>query len=479
MSKATVTWTGLCACFLLGGVHGCQSEPLSDLLGASVRSVECQEGCVILGRQAVGAIDLCPDGSTVYLGYLEPAPSRIQAFSTAGCRLSGHCSYGQDHGGVVVSADCQYVFATTADSGEFSRFDLATCQQVPLPAGNWPADVGTTADRSVAVVMSGVDPLGSDLGDDALYVYDIADGNFALLGDPVDLPGEPVGPNMAFAADGSMVYVLTARPWAPADPVQVCEVSLQGVIQLNRSAALPTTRAHGIALAGDRLYVGDWENAMLLVVDIATLAVVDQWPLAARPRSVVFHPDGRSLFVTLPALESLCVLDSQSGMQLGCCAGLQLGGDDEVQMDIVFSGDGTEAFVSDDSPDTIRVALQLFVSMSGSWPALTAGLTATIDLHPETLNLKSQGRWVTCHIALSDGYDVADIDTSTVFLEGVVPAAWSVVDDDMLMVKFDRSDVQALVDPGQVELTVTGQLADGTEFAGSDTIRVIDPPSDH
>lgn len=208
---------------------------------------------------------------------------------------------------------------------------------------------------------------------------------------------------------------------------------------------------------------------MLLVVDIATLAVVDQWPLDARPRSVALHPDGRSLFVLLPEIESLCVLDSQTGIQLGCCAGLQLGGNDEVQMDIVFTSDGSGAFVSDDSPDTVRAAVQL--SLSLSFP----GVTATIDLHPETLNLGSHGRWITCYIALPDGYDVADIDTSTIFLDGVVPAAWAVVQDELLMVKFDRSAVQALLAPGQVALTVTGQV-NGTDFNGSDIIRVIDPP---
>lgn len=41
------------------------------------------------------------------------------------------------------------------------------------------------------------------------------------------------------------------------------------------------------------------------------------------------------------------------------------------------------------------------------------------------------------------------------------------------MVKFDRSEVAAILSPGDaVELTVTGELTDGTLFAGSDTIRV-------
>jgi len=42
------------------------------------------------------------------------------------------------------------------------------------------------------------------------------------------------------------------------------------------------------------------------------------------------------------------------------------------------------------------------------------------------------------------------------------------------MAKFSRSAVQALLAPGAaVEVTLTGELKDGTPIAGSDTIRVI------
>lgn len=44
-----------------------------------------------------------------------------------------------------------------------------------------------------------------------------------------------------------------------------------------------------------------------------------------------------------------------------------------------------------------------------------------------------------------------------------------------LMVKFDCAAVRALLEPGEVELTVTGRLTDGTPFIGSDTVRVIAP----
>jgi len=102
---------------------------------------------------------------------------------------------------------------------------------------------------------------------------------------------------------------------------------------------------------------------------------------------------------------------------------------------------------------------------------------ATVDIDPDTLNLKSRGRWITCYIELPEGYDVLDIDVDTVTLSyggDEVTAEWGDVQDGVLMVKFDRSEVAGILSPGgAVELTVTGELTDGTSFEGSDTIRVI------
>lgn len=111
-------------------------------------------------------------------------------------------------------------------------------------------------------------------------------------------------------------------------------------------------------------------------------------------------------------------------------------------------------------------------------------INATINLDPNTLNLKSKGKWITCRIELPEGYDVNDIDVSTIMLNGVVPAQSRPIgigdtDGDgvaELMVKFSRSAVQALLTPGdETELTVSGELTDGTIFEGTDTIRVIKP----
>ena len=103
---------------------------------------------------------------------------------------------------------------------------------------------------------------------------------------------------------------------------------------------------------------------------------------------------------------------------------------------------------------------------------------ANLDINPNTLNLKSEGRWITGYIDLPSGYDVNEIDLSTVKLNDSIPADWGNIQNGTTqMVKFDRSDVEDLIGmPNEnEELIVTGKISDGTGFAGNDTIRAIKP----
>jgi parallel beta-helix repeat protein len=117
-----------------------------------------------------------------------------------------------------------------------------------------------------------------------------------------------------------------------------------------------------------------------------------------------------------------------------------------------------------------------------------ASPTATIYVEPEVLNLKGEGEWFDAFIELPEGYNVADIDVSTIVLNNTIPAeltprAINDYDGDGipdLMVKFNRTAVSQLIlsegiKYGNVTLTVSGQLNDGTLFEGSDVIRVKMP----
>ncbi len=101
-----------------------------------------------------------------------------------------------------------------------------------------------------------------------------------------------------------------------------------------------------------------------------------------------------------------------------------------------------------------------------------------VNIHPETLNLKSKGRWITCVIELPEGYSARDIDISTIMLNNIIPVARSRC---RLMVKFDRAEVISYIRDvhgtkfGNVQLTVTGELYNGIRFEGSGTIKVRMP----
>jgi len=122
-------------------------------------------------------------------------------------------------------------------------------------------------------------------------------------------------------------------------------------------------------------------------------------------------------------------------------------------------------------------------------PSVTYGIGATVDIHPKTLNLKSNGTWITALIRLPEGYEVSDINVTTVRLE-TVPAAWGSVEGNKLMVKFDRQTVIDYIwafklyhmgiplpkEGVEVELTITGSLNTETIEGSPPRFAIVNVP---
>lgn len=115
-------------------------------------------------------------------------------------------------------------------------------------------------------------------------------------------------------------------------------------------------------------------------------------------------------------------------------------------------------------------------------------ISAEVNITPKSLNLRSKGRWLRACIKIPKGYDVNGINIATVKLNGTVDAEFKsrIVrgkwrdSNRGLMVKFERQAVIDLILKdkqynkfGTVALTITGSLRDGTQFQGSDSIKVI------
>jgi predicted outer membrane repeat protein len=103
-------------------------------------------------------------------------------------------------------------------------------------------------------------------------------------------------------------------------------------------------------------------------------------------------------------------------------------------------------------------------------------ISAEVRIVPRTINLQSKGEWITGFIQIPEDYVMNDIDANSVYLEGEIKPErfWLAEDNQIAIARFSREEVQAFLTVGEVELTITGQLTDGTIFEGKDTIKVTD-----
>lgn len=124
--------------------------------------------------------------------------------------------------------------------------------------------------------------------------------------------------------------------------------------------------------------------------------------------------------------------------------------------------------------------------IAAGYPVSSGSIPANVDINPDTLNLKSNGKWVTAYIELQGSYDVNNINVSTITCYNVCPCnaihaepqPVQLGDYDKdgvadLMVKFDRTVLTTILSAGKTTLTITGEVNGRTPFEGTDTLKAI------
>jgi hypothetical protein len=130
----------------------------------------------------------------------------------------------------------------------------------------------------------------------------------------------------------------------------------------------------------------------------------------------------------------------------------------------------------------VMLALGLFASLPAAFGAGPAA-TPSVRITPRTINLKSHGQFVQATIDLGS-LNASDVVATSVVIAAVngVPTtltassvATSPDSTSVVVADFSRSDLQALLTPGAVTITVSWSMADGTSLSASDTVRVVNP----
>ena len=373
-----------------------------------------------------------------------------------------------------------------------------------------PEEVGAydTPGLATSVVVAGDHVYVGDY-EAGMQVLNVADPPNPTWVSSVDTPGGVYD----LAVSGDRAYL---ADWTGG----LCVIDISDPASPMVTGSLATAdRAYGVDLTGDYALVADW-SAGLQVIDIADPSnpvIVDGLATGGLADGVAVAGDNAYVVSRSSGLDVIEVLQrsfdttSNVGRSLpvdGCEETILRAQLETVQADGVdweLSADGGvnwEAFVpgagwhdfAHHGSDLLWRSEHVYGG-AGVNPACSfleiaweSELAAVIDIDPNIVNCRSHGP-LTCYVELPEGSEPADIDIETVMLNDTLHAyTWPVEVGDYdldgtpdLMVKFSRAEVIDLLPEGEeVEVTVAGELIDGTAFAGTDVINIIckHPPRD-
>ncbi len=422
---------------------------------------------------------------------------------------------------MTINPDGTIAYSVSPEGNVVIPIDVGGLTTFPtIPVGREPVAIDMTPDGLSAFVAN------LQSGTVSVIDTDPASPTFNQVIETVVVGTAPV--DLIVSPDGDRTFVALGV----TNEIGVLDSDESSETHLQVLASVPTggtgTKSLTINPDGTELYVGDATG--FVVIDPLTNGVLKSVPTGSATKSMTISPDGTLLFIVTTEGQVLIVdneVDSPTRDEVirnigtsGGTKSLAVNPDgtllyliqEESDVVLVLSIEVTSSvsIISDDLPpgkvavavvDTIDAGEdpeQLVFSPDGSGRALLTSpgdktivvlgteplvIAADIEVKPHTLNLKSNGRWISGSIELPSPYLPGDIDIGTVMLQDSLhahPDKWSVGDDDEdgipdLNVKFDRAEFQMIMPQGEyVPVTITGMVS-GRAFAGEDTIRTIRP----
>jgi len=144
------------------------------------------------------------------------------------------------------------------------------------------------------------------------------------------------------------------------------------------------------------------------------------------------------------------------------------------EIDIDDDGDGEEKYkIPFRDPDfLVRVTDGEHTLVSGEWVECEIPeKPVEVKVSPQTLNLKSQGKWVTVKVTVSTTPEPTDFELRVGDSDPLTPSSVKVAPGHV-MLKFSRSGLAELCEEGSTEVTISFKIGDDTVEL-SDVIRVI------
>lgn len=376
--------------------------------------------------------------------------------------------------GILPSPLRAYVANTGSNSVSVIDLDTlsTTYHQVvnTIPVGKAPVDVVISAIGPRVYVVNS--------GDGTLSVIDGQQNNATFDEVLTSINSGTGAQAVAISVDGTKAYVATAAGIV--------------VIDLRSEAVLTTintgTGAQGVAISVDgTLLLALTTNGQLLVIDLSPgpnqNKVLTSINTGTGAQSVAISVDGTLAYVSNADGNQVLVFEIGKGSGPNTSARIP---GPPVTLTLVATlpvGDAP-AGIAPDPLGRIRVLVANSgdgtVTVLGTPDAL-AEVEVEFDFNPNTLNVRSMGRWVTGYIEPPAPFTPEDIDVASLRLNGQVAvdpeAEVEIGDYDKdgipdLQVKFPRLAVQLVLPVGQnIEVRLGGRIGPRL-LAGRDTIRV-------